>query len=504
MLYIFFLILLLILFFYVLKRQEKDHFGDIIRILTSLRAKKDIEDIPDILKDEYTETLNKIIKQELELENSIEELREYRKELEVTYDALVTKSTQLEYSNHILERRVENLSNLNSLSRAVLSILEVDKIINIILDAYFVLTGAKRISLYLWENGKLKNKRIKGAIKFRGEVSYPEEILKEYTRNDFKKIYEELSVGFAVQKDEVVVISPLVVKGKELGVIYVIEDKNKLIDLDEETISALVIQVSIAINNAQIYADLIVKERMSNELEVAARIQKKILPEDIDEVFGLEIANYFEPAKEIGGDYYDYTILDDDNFSITIADVSGKGVPAAFLMALGRSVLKTVTITGDTGPAENLNELNRIIYPDITEDMFITMMHSKYNKNTKTLHYSNAGHNPLVVYRAETDTVELHTVKGVAIGFLNDYKYKQGEIKLGKGDIVIFYTDGINETENKNKDMFGINKLKEVVYQNKLKRPEEIKTAILEELNKFRGDYEQVDDLTFVILKSNL
>ena len=275
MLYIFFLILLLILFFYVLKRQEKEHFGDIIRILTSLRAKKDIEDIPDILKDEYTETLNKIIKQELELENSIEELREYRKELEVTYDALVTKSTQLEYSNHILERRVENLSNLNSLSRAVLSILEVDKIINIILDAYFVLTGAKRISLYLWENGKLKNKRIKGAIKFRGEVSYPEEILKEYTRNDFKKIYEELSVGFAVQKDEVVVISPLVVKGKELGVIYVIEDKNKLIDLDEETISALVIQVSIAINNAQIYADLIVKERMSNELEVAARIQRK-------------------------------------------------------------------------------------------------------------------------------------------------------------------------------------------------------------------------------------
>lgn len=300
------------------------------------------------------------------------------------------------------------------------------------------------------------------------------------------------------------VISPLVVKGKELGVIYVIEDKNKLIDLDEETISALVIQVSIAINNAQIYSDLIIKERMSNELEVAARIQKKILPEDIDEVFGLEIANYFEPAKEIGGDYYDYTILDNDNFSITIADVSGKGVPAAFLMALGRSVLKTLTITGDTGPAENLNELNRIIYPDITEDMFITMMHSKYNKNTKTLHYSNAGHNPLVIYRAETDTVELHTVKGVAIGFLNEYKYKQGEIKLGKGDIVIFYTDGINETENKNKDMFGINKLKEVVYQNKLKRPEEIKIAILEELNKFRGDYEQVDDLTFVILKNNL
>lgn len=501
MLYMFFLCLLTIFFFYILKRQEKENFKDIIRMLNSLRARQELEDIPEVLKEEYIETLNKIIRQELELENSIVELKEYRKELEVTYDALVTKSTQLEYSNHILERRVENLSNLNSLSRAVLSILEVDKIINIILDAYFVLTGAKRISLYLWENGKLRNKRVKGAIRFRGEVTFTEDELKEFTKADYKKIYEDLSKGFAVGDDEVVVISPLVVKGKELGVIYVIEDRNKLIDIDEETISALVIQVSIAINNAQIYSDLLVKERMSNELEVAARIQKKILPANINEIFGLKIANFFEPAKEIGGDYYDYTIVDEDNCCITIADVSGKGVPAAFLMALGRSVLKTLMITADMEPEKNLNELNRLIYPDITEDMFITMMHSKYNRKTQILSYSNAGHNPLVVYRAETDTVELHTVKGVAIGFLEEYSYKHGEIKLNEGDIVVFYTDGINETENSNKDMFGIERLKEVVYKNKDKEPEEIKKSILQEITDFRGDYEQVDDLTFVILK---
>lgn len=501
MLYMFFLCLLTIFFFYILKRQEKENFKDIIRILTSLRARQELEDIPEVLKEEYIETLNKIIKQELELENSIVELREYRKELEVTYDALVTKSTQLEYSNHILERRVENLSNLNSLSRAVLSILEVDKIINIILDAYFVLTGAKRISLYLWDNGKLKNRRVKGAIRFRGEISFSEDEIKEFTRSDYKRIYEDLSKGFAVGDDEVIVISPLVVKGKELGVIYVIEDRNKLIDIDEETISALVIQVSIAINNAQIYSALLVKERMSNELEVAARIQKKILPANINDIFGLKIANFFEPAKEIGGDYYDYTVADEDNCCITIADVSGKGVPAAFLMALGRSVLKTLMITADMEPEKNLNELNRLIYPDITEDMFITMMHSKYNRKTQILSYSNAGHNPLVVYRAETDTVELHTVKGVAIGFLKEYSYRHGELKLNDGDIVVFYTDGINETENSNKDMFGIDRLKEVVYQNKDREPEEIKESILKAITDFRGDYEQVDDLTFVILK---
>ena len=502
---IYFIFILVIgLMLYYSKKKEEEMTEAMMTILTSIRNKKQLEDVQDILKEEYEDTIKNVIKQDLELENSIGELREYRKELEETYNSLVQKSTQLEYSKQILERRVENLSNLNSLSRAVLSVLDLDNIINIILDAYFVLTGAKRISLYLWEAEGLINKKTKGECNFKENLLFSEEEIKEFTKKDYQEMYEKLSKKFILADNEVIVISPLVVKEKQLGVIYVIEDKNKLIDLDEETISALVIQVSIAINNAQIYSELIVKERMSNELDVASRIPKKILPADVDEIFGLEIAQYFEPAKEIGGDYYDYTILDDNVFSITIADVSGKGVPAAFLMALGRSVLRTLTLTGDFAPNENLNELNKIIYSDITEDMFITMMHSKYNKENKTLYYSNAGHNPLVVYRASTDSIELHTVKGVAIGFLEEYKYRQGEIQLNKGDIVIFYTDGITEAENSNKEMFGLERLKEVIYNNKNKSPKELRKVILESINRFRKDYEQTDDLTFVILKSNV
>ena len=502
---IYFIFILVIgLMLYYSKKKEEEMTEAMMTITTSIRNKKQQEEVPEILEEEDEDTIENVIKQDLELENSIGELREYRKELEETYNSLVQKSTQLEYSNQILERRVENLSNLNSLSRAVLSVLDLDNIINIILDAYFVLTGAKRISLYLWEAEGLINKKTKGECNFKENLLFSEEEIKEFTKKDYQEMYEKLSKKFILADNEVIVISPLVVKEKQLGVIYVIEDKNKLIDLDEETISALVIQVSIAINNAQIYSELIVKERMSNELDVASRIQKKILPADVDEIFGLEIAQYFEPAKEIGGDYYDYTILDDNVFSITIADVSGKGVPAAFLMALGRSVLKTLTLTGDFAPNENLNELNKIIYSDITEDMFITMMHSKYNKENKTLYYSNAGHNPIVVYRASTDSIELHTVKGVAIGFLEEYKYRQGEIQLNKGDIVIFYTDGITEAENSNKEMFGLERLKEVIYNNKNKSPKELRKVILESINRFRKDYEQTDDLTFVILKSNV
>ncbi len=496
------------IFFLLLRNQEKENVHVMEKVLRSLKEKKLYDKIPPELKEQYIETLHKIIKQDLELDNSIEELREYRKELEVTYNALVDKSRKLEYSNQVLETRVTNLSNINSLSRTVLSIVELDHIINIILDAYFVLTGAKKsnqvletrvtnlsninslsrtvlsiveldhiiniildayfvltgakkvslylweevtnlsninslsrtvlsiveldhiiniildayfvltgakkVSLYLWEEGKLINKQTRGNVNFRGEVSYPIEILQKFTYQDYKRVYEELKKGFQISPDEVIVVSPLLVKGKELGVIFIIEDKNKFIgndeetisaltiqvaiainnakiyaDLrvkerilgvifiiedknkfignDEETISALTIQVAIAINNAKIYADLRVKERISQELEVASRIQKTILPKNITNIYGLQIANYFEPAKEVGGDYYDYTVKDDENVSITIADVSGKGVPAAFLMALGRSILKTLERQGQS-PADNLRNLNQIIYPDITED----------------------------------------------------------------------------------------------------------------------------------------
>ena len=462
------------IFFLLLRNQEKENVHVMEKVLRSLKEKKLYDKIPPELKEQYIETLHKIIKQDLELDNSIEELREYRKELEVTYNALVDKSRKLEYSNQVLETRVTNLSNINSLSRTVLSIVELDHIINIILDAYFVLTGAKKVSLYLWEEGKLINKQTRGNVNFRGEVSYPIEILQKFTYQDYKRVYEELKKGFQISPDEVIVVSPLLVKGKELGVIFIIEDKNKFIGNDEETISALTIQVAIAINNAKIYADLRVKERISQELEVASRIQKTILPKNITNIYGLQIANYFEPAKEVGGDYYDYTVKDDENVSITIADVSGKGVPAAFLMALGRSILKTLERQGQS-PADNLRNLNQIIYPDITEDMFITMLHSNFNNKTKILTYSNAGHNPLIVYRAKEDKVELHSVKGVAIGFMQGYNYKQGELKLEKGDIVLYYTDGITEAENPNKELFGFERLEKVIYDNRYNDVDTIK-----------------------------
>jgi sigma-B regulation protein RsbU (phosphoserine phosphatase) len=502
MIYIVFLIILFFMFLKIVRNQSRAYNAEIATILRKLREKEEYPEVIDILRDDYDQTLHTILKQKKELENSIEELKEYRGELDVTYHNLIKKSTQLEYSNEILERRVANLSNLNAVARTVLSIIELEKIIDIILDAYFVLTGAKKISLYLWEEGVLVNKKTKGNILFKGTISYPVETLEGFDKNDFKEVYEELSKGFIIDSTEAVIISDLNVKGKALGVIYIVEDREKLVDSDQETISALAIQVANAINNAKMYAELLIKERISKELEVASKIQKRILPKEMKMVCGLEIANYFEPAKEVGGDYYDYCLRDEDKVSITIADVSGKGIPAAFLMALIRSVLKTLNYK-NIYPSEMLTNLNEIISPDINEDMFVTLFHSKYVASEKTLYYSNAGHNPLIIYKADLGKVMEYNVKGAAIGFIPEYQYKLGKVELTKGDILLYYTDGITEAENNKRDMFGIDRLKDIIYDNREKSAEEVKIAILEAINDFRGDYEQVDDLTFVVIRNN-
>ncbi|MBS9775588.1 MAG: PP2C family protein-serine/threonine phosphatase [Fusobacterium sp.] len=495
-----FLIYLFFSFVYY-KRTVKNFINEELKIITGLKNKENLDNLHENIKSEYEETLNKIITQGNELENSLVELKEFRNELDVTYNTLVSKSSQLEYSNQLLEMRVKNLSNLNQISRSTLSMFDLEKIIDTVADAYFILTATRRISIYIWENGTLTNKKIKGAIDFSDNAYYPYEFFIKFTENDFNKIYADLGRNITTLNDEKLLISPLKVKNKEIGVIYIVQDKNKLLKLNKEMISALAIQASIAIENATNHSELIIKERISKELELASSMQKQILPESINNLIGYDIATYFSPAKEIGGDYYDYS-LKDNIFSISMADVSGKGVPAAFLMALSRSILKTINYISTYGPAEELNLFNKIIFKDITEDMFITIMNANYDLKTNILTYSSAGHNPILIYKKETNKIEVCGTKGVAIGFIENYNYKEENIDFKNGDIAIFYTDGIIEAENNKKELFGIERLKETILNNSNCNVNELKEKILEAINNFRGEKEQNDDITFLILKS--
>ena len=224
--------LIYIFFTYIyIKRLINQYINEELKIISGLKNKKQLDKLPDNIKTEYTETLEKIIKQENELNSSIDEIKEYRKELDVTYSTLVSKSTQLEYTNSLLEKRVRNLSNLNHISRVALSMFNIDKIVDTLADAYFVLTATTRISIYLWEGENLVNKKIKGSIDYVESLSYPMYLLEKFTNEDYSKIYSDLSRKITILNDEKVIITPLKVKERQLGVILLVQNKDQLLEI---------------------------------------------------------------------------------------------------------------------------------------------------------------------------------------------------------------------------------------------------------------------------------
>ncbi|MBP6407236.1 MAG: SpoIIE family protein phosphatase [Fusobacteriaceae bacterium] len=479
------------------KRQNESALEELDSLIHSIFNREENPVIRDELKDEYEELIKDIKEQEKALNDSIKEINVYQRELNLAYKSVLAKTTELEYSNTILEKRVNSLSQLNAISQTVLSELDLDKIIGIIMDAYFVLADVKKIALYLWEDDRLVNKIFKGNIKG----------VRDYRVNtktlDKDSLYERI-VNDIEEKDEKAVYSKLSVKGKDVGVIYIISNTNdeedNLEEANSETISALAMQVAIALNNSIMYSELAIKERIAKELSIAANIQKNLLPKELKISFALDLAEYFKPAKEIGGDYYDYNFIDDTSLFLTIGDVSGKGIPAALLMTSIRATLKSLCHTYNSVD-DMLIKLNYFMCKDMSEEMFVTIFHSHFNNQTKTLTYSNAGHNPLLVYKAKEIRVEEENVKGTAIGFLEGYKYKLGKIVLNEGDVLLYYTDGITEAENANKELFGIERLKRVLLENSYKSAQSIKEEILKEVDNFREGYEQVDDITLLVVK---
>lgn len=480
----------------LIKRQNESALEELDNLIHSILNREENPIIRDELKDEYEELIKDIKEQEKALNDSIKEINVYQRELNLAYKSVLAKTTELEYSNTILEKRVNSLSQLNAISQTVLSELDLDRIIGIIMDAYFVLADVKKIALYLWEEDRLVNKIFKGNI--RGIRDY------RLSKNQEKdSLYERISKDIE-EKEEKVVYSKLSVKGKDVGVIYIIngvsEDEEDITESNTETISALAMQVAIALNNSIMYSELAIKERIAKELSIAANIQKNLLPKELKINFDLDLSEYFKPAKEIGGDYYDYNFIDDSSLFLTIGDVSGKGIPAALLMTSIRATLKSLCHTYNSVD-DMLIKLNNFMCKDMSEEMFVTIFHSHFNNQTKTLTYSNAGHNPLLVYKAKEFRVEEENVKGTAIGFLEGYKYKLGKISLNEGDVLLYYTDGITEAENANKELFGLERLKRVLLENSYKSAQSIKEEILREVDLFRDGYEQVDDITLLVVK---
>ena len=245
--------------------------------------------------------------------------------------------------------------------------------------------------------------------------------------------------------------------------------------------------------------------RKNAELQIAAEIQRNFLPETIPPAKGFGIAAKSIPAKEVGGDFFDVVPLEvipmsKNQTGIMIADVSGKGVPAALFMALSRIVVR-VTATWFRKPVEVISFANPIIATNSKTGMFVTLFYGTIDNDEKTLTYVNAGHNPPLVFRNGTGAVEELEATGIAVGAMEDAVYEQKTISLVTGDLIVLYTDGITEAVNDREEMYDLPRLIALIQEKRNESAQEIVDAIVSSVFAYSKGQPQFDDITLMVVK---
>ncbi len=237
------------------------------------------------------------------------------------------------------------------------------------------------------------------------------------------------------------------------------------------------------------------KERLNAEIDIATKIQAAALPTEAIITEDFTVDGYSRPAKEVGGDFFDYYPLDDDNLAIVIGDASGKGIPAAIVAMITQVMIKQM-LKDNHNPSEVLYSLNNQLNENNPETMFITLWLGIYNRTTSKLTFSNAGHNPpLINENGEFKYLNMDT--GIVLGIMEDFEYENEEITLTNG--IVAYTDGITDANNKNNEMYGEERL--LKFFNEFKSDEDPIVPLLNDINTFTEGNDQFDDMTLLYLK---
>ena len=247
------------------------------------------------------------------------------------------------------------------------------------------------------------------------------------------------------------------------------------------------------------------QERIKSELSIATKIQADCLENDFtafNRLTAVNLTAHMKPAKEVGGDFYDFFMVDDRHMAIVMADVSGKGVPAALFMVIGKTLIKDHTQPGrDLG--EVFTEVNNILCESNENGMFITAFEGVLDLVTGEFRYVNAGHEMPFVYRRETNTYEAYKIRaGFVLAGIEDIVYKEQKLQLNIGDKIFQYTDGVTEATDKDRQLYGMDRLDHVLNQQCLSsNPEETLRLVKADIDVFVGDNDQFDDITMLCLE---
>lgn len=269
---------------------------------------------------------------------------------------------------------------------------------------------------------------------------------------------------------------------------------------DLKLAGALASQAAVSIENARLQGERLERQKIMQELDIARNIQQSLLPSTTPIVQGADVTAFSLPAKQVGGDFYDFIPIADNTLGLVIADVSGKGVPAALFMALSRALMRANSLN-DPRVAHAVRQTNRLIMEWASSGLFVTLFYAIMDTVTRTMHYVSAGHNPPFLYRHRTGEIEKLEADGIALGVMEDIELEEKEITLETGDVVVLYTDGVTEATNLQEQDFGEDRLMEFLTTHHELSAQELIAQIQQRVLAFTGEAPQFDDITLMVVK---
>ncbi|HEX8311555.1 MAG TPA: GAF domain-containing SpoIIE family protein phosphatase [Chthoniobacteraceae bacterium] len=301
-------------------------------------------------------------------------------------------------------------------------------------------------------------------------------------------------------------ICPLTYGEQKIGLLAVArkEGTDPFLTSEFKIFQAIAEQSAFAIYNAFIFSEAAEKKRLDQDLQVAHEIQRILLPSSAPDVKGYQISGINIPARQVSGDYYDYIPVDSEHCGVAIADVSGKGVPASLIMAMCRSVLRSQA-SGQHSAAGVLQQVNQQLFPDIKEDMFISMAYAILDRSSPTITLCRAGHDAPLLYSAREKTVTKINPPGMALGIDSGGVFNRvtGDfsLTLERDDCLILYTDGVTEALDQDGTEFGMQKLIDSIVGSASQGAAGIITKLTDDLREFVGSQPQNDDITLIVIR---
>ncbi|MBD3184994.1 SpoIIE family protein phosphatase [Candidatus Poribacteria bacterium] len=410
-----------------------------------------------------------------------------------------------------LLHRIRELSTLYEVNKILTSTLDMDRALELIVKTTAKKMRVKACGLRLFDKntGEMVFKTAHGLsqdyinkgsvfvwkglykeVIMEGKVAVVTDVAKdkrfEYTK---KAVQEGIKSMLSVA---------LQIRNEPIGALSVYTDRYYLFSRDQIRIfKGIANEAASVIEKAMLYEERMENQRIEQELSAAAKIQANLMPQETPQLPLCKIAARNVPSRTIGGDFYDFIIFDQQHLGLVIADVAGKGIPGAILMASTRASLRAY-VEDPHKVSEVITRLNNVMCRDTRPEQFVSLFYGILDIPERVFTYVNAGHNPPILLR---DKQETNLDKGGPIlGVLPDATYMEESIQLLTQDIIIFYTDGITEAE-RDDEQFGTERLKECVIKNATKAANKIVENILNEVSEFNVNSPQVDDRTIIILK---